>query len=126
MCNTLIFMAYILLVIQMKKRISAILTLIIILGIVLLSIFIKDKGLVNKITIFLSAILALIIAYFTGLIKRKNGLINGLIVGISIATISLIIHYFFAKNNFNYLYLRSIIIILGGASGGILGVNKNN
>ena len=108
----------------MKKKITTFLIILIVLIIIILSVFIENKDLVNKITIFLSAILSLLIAYLTGIIKRKNGLITGLIIGISIASISLVIHYIFAKNLFEFLYLRSSIIILSSVSGCVFGVNK--
>ena len=109
----------------MKKITTTFLIILTILITVILSILIKDKDLVNKITIFLSAILALLISYLTGITKRKNGLITGLIIGISIASISLIIHYIFARTLFDFLYLRSSIIILSSVSGCVFGVNKN-
>lgn len=109
----------------MKKSILIIFSLMIMLSIIIISIFLDDKGLVNKITIFLSSLLSLLLAYIAGLTKRKRGLINGLIIGISIATISLIIHFIFAQNYFELLYIRSLTVILSGASGGVLGVNKN-
>ena len=108
----------------MKKGFTIFLTFITFLSIVFISIFISDKELVNKLTIFLTAFLSLLISFLIGLWKRKNGLINGLVIGISIAIISLIVHYIFAKEFFSLLYLRSITVILSGASGGIMGVNK--
>ena len=124
MCNTFVFIAYILMVIQMKKRLTTIFIMFIIVTMILLNIFLKDKDLINKITIFLSAALSLLIAYLTGINKQKNGLINGLIIGITISVISVTIHYFFVKELFSILYIRSAVIILSGACGGVLGVNK--
>ena len=124
MCNTFVFIAYILMVIQMKKRLTTIFIMFIIVTMILLNIFLKDKDLINKITIFLSAALSLLIAYLTGINKQKNGLINGLIIGITISVISVTIHYFFVKELVSILYIRSAVIILSGACGGVLGVNK--
>lgn len=124
MCNTFNFIAYILVVILIKKRLISISIACIVLIIVLLNVFLKDKNLINKISIILSALLSLLIAYLTGLTKQKNGLINGLIIGISISVISVIFHFFFAKDLFSILYIRSAVIILSGACGGVLGVNK--
>lgn len=108
----------------MKKRLALTFVSLIIIVMILLNIFINDKDLINKITIFLSAALSLLIAYITGLTKQKKGLVNGLIIGISISVISVTIHYFFAKELFPILYIRSAVIILSGACGGVLGVNK--
>ncbi len=108
----------------MKQGFTLFLSFLTLLSIICISIFIPDKELVNKLTIFLSAFLSLLISFFIGVKKRKNGLINGLVIGISIAIISLIVHYIFAKEFFPLLYLRSITVILSGASGGIMGVNK--
>ena len=108
----------------MKKRFALIIVILIFLSIVLLNIFLKDKNLINKITIFLSAFLSLLIAYITGISKQKNGLIYGLIIGISISAFSVIFHFFLAKELFSILYIRSAVIILSGACGGVLGVNK--
>lgn len=108
----------------MKKSILIALSFLIALAIIIISIFVTDKELVNKITIFLSALLSLLISYIIGFTKRKNGLVYGILIGISIATISLIIHFIFAKELFSLLHIRSLIVILGGASGGVMGVNK--
>ena len=124
MCNRIIFIAYILMVNTMKKTMGILFIPLIIITIILLNVFIDDKILLNKITIFLSAILSLLIAYLTGITKQKNGLINGLIIGISISIISITLHFFFAKDLFSILYIRSAVIILSGACGGVLGVNK--
>ena len=124
MCNRIVFIAYILMVSTMKKTIGILFIPLITIVIILLNVFLEDKNSINKITIFLSAILSLLIAYLTGIIKQKNGLINGLIIGISISIISITLHFFFAKELFSVLYIRSAVIILSGACGGVLGVNK--
>ena len=112
--------------ITLKKSFFIIGITIITLTIFLLTIFVKDKDLVNKITIILSALLSLLIAFMTGITKKKHGLIYGLVVGISIASISLLFHYIYAKEMFDTLYLRMLIVILSGASGGVIGVNKKH
>lgn len=109
----------------MKKSITLLFIFLCTLSIIFITIFVNNKELVSKITIFLSALLSLLLAYLTGITKRKNGLINGVIIGISIATLSLVIHFIFGKEFFDLLYIRSLVIILSGASGGVIGVNKN-
>ena len=109
----------------MKKITVITMIFLIIITMILLIIFVGNKEIVNKITIFLSAILSLLLSFLIGYKKRKNGLINGVVIGISIATVSLIVHYIFAKEMFDLLYLRSLTVILGGASGGVMGVNSN-
>jgi putative membrane protein (TIGR04086 family) len=108
----------------MKKSIAVFFTFLTMISIIIVSIFVYDKTIASKITIFLSALLSLLLAYITGLTKRRHGMLNGIIIGISIATISLIIHYIFAKDFFDLLYIRSLTVILSGASGGVIGVNK--
>lgn len=124
MCNIYYFKSYNLLVIKMKKKIVLVLIIVLILLLIGLNFIIKDKDLMNKISLFISGVISLMIAYYIGLNKRKNGLIIGLIVGISVSIISLIIHYFFAKVYFDTLFIRLSIFILSAASGGVLGVNK--
>ena len=110
----------------MKKSIAIFLSILDILIITLLGLLVEDKILVNKITIFLSAILSLLISYIIGVTKGRYGLLNGLIVGISIASVSTLIHFLFAKEFFSFLYLRVSAIILSAASGGVYGVNKKH
>lgn len=124
MCNTNYFISYTLLVMAMKKKyliIISILTAVILVG---LNFVIKDKELLNKISLFLSGLISILISYFIAINYKKNGLIIGLIVGITVSIISVIIHYFFSKIYFDTLYIRLLIFILCGASGGVLGVNK--
>lgn len=111
-------------VIYIKKGFVKFLIVIIFVTIVLTNILINDRDLINKITIFLSSLLTIIISYLVGISKQKSGLINGLIIGITISTISIIYHFLFAKEFFSILYIRSAVIILSGACGGVLGVNK--
>ena len=124
MCNTFMFIAYILLVIHMNKKQTILLIVLNIIVFIVLNYIILNKDLLNKISIFLSASFALLLAYLFGLNRGKNGLILGLIIGISIASISTIIHYVYAKDYFDHLYIRMGVIILSGASGGVFGVNK--
>lgn len=110
----------------MKKGILWFLSFLTMISIIVISIFVKDKEIASKVTIFLTALLSLLLSYITGLTKGRHGLLNGLIIGISIAGISLIIHFIFAKDFFQLLYIRAITVILSGASGGIMGVNKKH
>ena len=108
----------------MRKRTTIALIIFNIVLIVTLYFTKIDKGIINKLSLFLTASLALLISYLTGIIREKNGLINGLVIGITIAMISAIIHYFYAKDFFDLLYIRLAIFILAAISGGVFGVNK--
>lgn len=108
----------------MNKKISFILIFINIIALISLAFFNLNKDTVNKISIFLSALLSLLLSLLLGNKKQKNGLIWGLVIGISIASISSIIHFIYAKDLFNLLHIRMGIIILSGGCGGIIGVNK--
>ena len=95
------------------------------LGLIALTwIYIPDKELANKLALFLSITLAFLISYITGFNKGKKGLIIGIIVGLTICTISLVLHFFFAKDIFMYLPLRLVTIFLSALSGGVMGVNN--
>ena len=111
-------------VIIIKKRFTSFSIIVVFISIVLTNILIKDKNVINKITIFLSALLTILISYLVGITKQKNGLINGLIIGITISIFSISFHFLFAKELFSIQYIRSAVIILSGACGGVLGVNK--
>ena len=124
MCNTFKFIAYILLVIHMNKKQTILLIILNFVIFIVLNYFILNKELLNKISIFLTASFALLLAYLFGLKRGKNGLILGLIIGISIASISTITHYIYAKDYFDHLYIRMGVIILSSTSGGVFGVNK--
>ena len=124
MCNTFKFIAYILMVIHMNKKQTILLIILNIIVFIVINYLIQNKELLNKISIFLTASFSLLLTYLFGLIRGKNGLILGLIIGISIASISTIIHYLYAKDYFDHLYIRMGVIILSGASGGVFGVNK--
>lgn len=106
------------------KKVLAIIVLILMIILTVISVIKLDPLLTNRLTIFTSSIISLLLAYLIALKKRKNGLIWGLIVGISLSFISMSIHYFFAQDFFNYLYLRIGIIIFSSASGGVIGVNQ--
>ena len=124
MCNSLFFISYNLMVIIMNKKISSSLLVVLILMIIVVNIFIQDKNLVNKITIFISSFISLLVAYIVGIKIGKKGLFIGLIVGISISSISLLIHFIIAKEYFDTLYLRLLTFMVSGICGGIIGVNK--
>ena len=110
----------------MKKKLLLLLILLLTIAIVILNIFIKDEELLNKITFILTTIITIFLSYLTGIIKGKNGLINGLIIGISVSLLSLIIHYLFIRIYFDTLYIRMAIFMLSGAAGGVIGVNKKD
>lgn len=110
----------------MKKILIPIAIYIIILSILLFLVLqeIIDKSLVSKITVFLTATISFIISYKVCSIKGKNGMANGLIIGISIAMISLLIHYILKTDGFDIFFIRGLIFMISGAAGGITGVNK--
>ena len=83
-----------------------------------------DSEIIAKITLFVTTIIAFILSYITALKKKKNGLTNGLIIGISIAIVSLGIHYFFKSVYFDTFFIRALVFITSSAAGGIIGVNK--
>ena len=111
-------------VIIMNKKISSFLLVVLMLMLIVINVLIKDKNLVNKITIFISSLITLLIAYIAGIKKGKKGLVVGLIVGISISSISLLIHFIIAKEYFDTLYLRLLTFMVSGVCGGVIGVNK--
>ena len=84
-----------------------------------------SKELSTKMTLFITATIAFILAYLTGIKKEKHGLTNGIIVGISIAIISLAIHFISKTIYFDLFFVRGLVFIISGAMGGIIGVNKN-
>ena len=90
----------------------------------MLIIFVDNKSLVNKISLIISSFISLLLAYLVAIIKGKNGLLIGLIIGITFSGISLGVHYFVAKEYFNSLYIRLIIFMISGCCGGVIGVNK--
>lgn len=110
----------------MKKTVLTLLMCILgVIGLVILSVFdVMDKGVVAKISIFLTAIVAFIISYLTGKKKNKHGLANGMIIGISIALISLLIHFMLKTYYFETFFIRGLVFMASGAAGGVIGVNK--
>ena len=124
MCNNLIFISYILVVITMKKRFSMLVTILLIIVLVVMNITIKNKNLVDKISIFITSLIALSIAYLAGFSRGKNGLVIGLIIGISVSCVSLVFYYLFAKEYFDSLYIRLLTFLISGMCGGVIGVNK--
>lgn len=107
-----------------KTYITLLICIIGIISLVLLNnLEVLSKDIVAKITLFLTSIIAFILSYIIGIKKNKNGLTNGLIVGISIAVLSLIIHYFLKTLYFDIFYVRGTIFMISGACGGIIGVN---
>ena len=124
MCNTFFFIAYNLTVITMKKRIPLLILMLLITTIIVVILIIKNKNLIDKITLFISGLISLLIAYIIGAKKGKNGLVIGLIIGISFSSVSLIVHYIIARNYFDTLYIRLLTFIICGACGGVIGVNK--
>lgn len=111
-------------VIHLKNKLAILMLFLLIIIDILLYVFIENKDLLNKILLFTSAFIALILSYIFSYKKGKNGLIIGLIIGITFSALSLTIHYFFAKEYFDSLYLRLLIYITSAASGGVIGVNK--
>lgn len=83
-----------------------------------------EKDVVAKVSLFLTAIISFVLAYIIGIKKNKNGLSNGMIIGISIAMISLIIHFTLKTLYFDTFYIRGLVFMFSGAAGGIIGVNK--
>ena len=108
----------------MNKKTSSILIFINIIALISLAFFNLNKDTINKLSIVLSALLSLLISIVYASKKGKNELLLGLLIGISIAFVSSIIHYFYAKEFFNLLHIRMGIIIVSGGCGGIIGVNK--
>ena len=124
MCNTLNFNAYNLAVITMKKRFPVLVLVLLIIAIIVINLTVDNKDLIDKISIFLSSLISLIVAFLIALRRGKNGLVIGLIIGISISSISLLVHYFIAKDYFDTLYIRLLTFVISGISGGVIGVNK--
>ena len=110
----------------MNKKITYIFIIVNILSLIGISFLDIDKNLINKLSIFLSASLSLLIGLVFGFKKGKNGLLWGIVIGISIATLSSIIHFITATQYFGPLYIRMGIIILSGSAGGVIGVNKKH
>jgi putative membrane protein (TIGR04086 family) len=110
----------------MKKTIILLLMCILsIVGMSLLAIFeIISKELVAKSSLFITAIISFLLAYFRGNKKQKNGLANGIIIGITIAILSLIIHFITKTEFYSVFFVRGLIFMISGAMGGIIGVNR--
>lgn len=110
----------------MKKTVLTLLMCILgIVGLVLLGVFdIINKDIVAKITIFLTAIVAFIMSYLTAKKRNKHGLANGMIIGISIALVSLLIHFMLKTYYFDIFFIRGLVFMVSGAFGGVIGVNK--
>ena len=110
----------------MKKTIILLLMCILsIVGMSLLAVFeIISKELVAKASLFITAIISFILAYFRGNKKQKNGLANGIIIGITIAILSLIIHFITKTEFYSVFFVRGLIFMISGAMGGIIGVNR--
>jgi len=107
-----------------KTTITIIVSLIAIIAFIVLGFLnIISFDIVPKTTIFLSAIVVFSLSYTTGYKKGKNGLSNGVIIGITFGIISLIIHYFSKTNHFDTFFIRALVFMISGASGGIIGVN---
>lgn len=110
----------------MKKTI--ILLLMCVLSIICLSLlavfeFINTE-LAAKTSLFITAIISFTLAFMRGIKKQKNGLLNGVFIGITVAILSLIVHFITKTEYFSIFFVRGLIFMISGASGGIIGVNR--
>ena len=49
---------------------------------------------------------------------------NGMIIGISIAMLSLIVHYLSKTELSDIFFIRGLVFMVSGCMGGVIGVNK--
>lgn len=80
---------------------------------------------VQIIAVFCAAIGAFVSGYIAAKISRFNGLIYGTLSGFSLFLMLTLIAFIISRDKFTYITLvRLLSMLLSGAIGGVLGVNK--
>lgn len=93
----------------------------------LLNLISLNSGIVTIILLVCNVLLFLILNIYNGIIKKKNGIVEGIIMSFIFIFLIFLLKIIFFKTRFNIAtVIYYIILLLSGIVGGMIGVNKKN